>query len=91
MPLKRVQIIEELEDRFGEQIDDMLSTVRSSLSEPAAEEAGTASSLIANPLFDSVEVLGRAEHTRNVILTPEDPNRTDELELRRLHVRRADC
>ena len=47
--------------------------------EPAAEEAGTASSLIASPLFDSVEVLGRVEHTRKVILTPEDPNRTDEL------------
>ena len=30
-----LQIVEELEDRFGEQIDDMLSTVRASLADTA--------------------------------------------------------
>lgn len=31
------QIVEELEDRFGEKMDDILSTVRSSLSDPAVQ------------------------------------------------------
>jgi hypothetical protein len=31
-----IQIVEELEDRFGEQLDDILSTVRMSLSHPTA-------------------------------------------------------
>lgn len=34
-PVELYVIVEELEDRFGEQIDDILSTVRDSLSEPA--------------------------------------------------------
>lgn len=36
-PVELYVIIEELEDRFGDKIDGMLSTVRSSLSETAAE------------------------------------------------------
>ena len=32
------QIVEELEDRFGTQIDDMLHTVRSSLTQPASAQ-----------------------------------------------------
>ena len=61
------QIVEELEDRFVNQIDEMLDVVRSSLSEPAApppvapldlsghevEEAGHAEETI---IFDEYEV-----------------------------------
>lgn len=35
-----LQIVEELEDRFGEQIDDILSTVRASLSKSAPNTGG---------------------------------------------------
>lgn len=33
------QIVEELEDRYGDRIDDILSVVRSSLTEPTAADA----------------------------------------------------
>lgn len=35
-----LKIVEELEDRFGEQIDDILSTVRASLVDPASNTEG---------------------------------------------------
>jgi len=38
-PVELYVIVEELEDRFGDRIDDMLQTVRSSLTQPAGAEA----------------------------------------------------
>jgi hypothetical protein len=38
--LTRVQIVEELEDRFGEQMEEVLELVRASLSDAPADEEG---------------------------------------------------
>ncbi|KAI0345618.1 hypothetical protein BDW22DRAFT_1426287 [Trametopsis cervina] len=52
-PVELYVIVEELEDRFGEQIDDILSTVRGSLSEhgPGEQSAGSAAAITNQAIF----------------------------------------